>query len=116
MRTDTDLPIHPTRKAENPTSKPPSSYVWAGGVAVRTIFLIVLTVLTARVASPQMERLSSIYETPGDLVRVLMGAGVCAWFIVNVFKLPKDAGAYRTWMYLGLAVLPLSLLCAFVVW
>ncbi|MGA8316067.1 MAG: hypothetical protein WB768_09455, partial [Bradyrhizobium sp.] len=115
MRTDTDLRINQTRKAESATSKPSFS-VWAGGVAVRTIFLIVLTVLTARVASPQMERLSSIYETPGDLVRVLIGVGVCGWFIVNVFKLPKDAGAYRTWMYLGLAVLPLSLLCAFVVW
>jgi hypothetical protein len=94
----------------------PSQYVWFAGVAVRTLFLIVLTVLTARVASPQIERLSSIYETPGDLVRVLMGVGVCSWFIVNLFILPKDAGAYRTWMYLGLAVIPLSVLCAVVVW
>jgi hypothetical protein len=94
----------------------PSARVWFAGVAVRTLFLIVLTILTARVASPQIERLSSIYETPGDLVRVLMGVGVCAWFIVNLFRLPKDAGAYRTWMYLGLAILPLSVLCAVVVW
>jgi hypothetical protein len=94
----------------------PSASVWFAGVAVRTLFLIVLTILTARVASPQIERLSSIYETPGDLIRVLMGVGVCAWFIVNLFRLPKDAGAYRTWMYLGLAVLPLSVLCAVVVW
>lgn len=93
-----------------------SDRVWFGGVAVRTLFLIVLTILTARVASPQMERLSSLYETPGDLVRVLMGLGVCSWFIVNLFILPKDPGAYRTWMYLGLAVVPLSVLCAFVVW
>jgi hypothetical protein len=115
MSTDTELRINQRRKAENAAAKPPS-HVWAGGVAVRTIFLIVLIVLTARVASPQMERLSSLYETPGDLIRVLMGVGVCAWFIVNVFKLPKDSGAYRIWMYLGLAVVPLSLLCAFVVW
>jgi hypothetical protein len=115
MRTETDIRISQARKAENAAAKPPY-YVWAGGVAVRTIFLIVLIVLTARVASPQMERLSSLYETPSDLIRVLMGVGVCAWFVVNVFKLPKDSGAYRTWMYLGLAVLPLSLLCAFVVW
>jgi len=115
MSTDTELRINEARKAENEASKPPS-YVWAGGVAVRTIFLIVLVVLTARVASPQMERLSSLYETPGDLIRVLMGVGVCSWFIVNVFRLPKDSGAYRTWMYLGLALLPLSVLCAFVVW
>jgi hypothetical protein len=115
MRTDTDLPVNQARKTENTVSNLPS-YIWAGGVAVRTIFLIVLTVLTARVASPQIERLSSLYETPGDLVRVLMGVGVCAWFIINLFILPKDAGAYRTWIYLGLAILPLSVLCAVVVW
>jgi hypothetical protein len=65
----------------------PSAQVWIGGVLVRTLFLI-----------------------------VLLGFGVCAWFIVNLFILPKDAGAYRTWMYLGVTVLPLALLCAFVVW
>ena len=114
MGTETDLQVNPTRK-EDPTSKLPS-YIWAGGVAVRTIFLIILIVLTARVASPQMERLATLYETPGDLVRVLIGVAVCAWFIVNVFRLPKDAGAYRTWMYMGIALLPLAVLCAYVVW
>lgn len=114
MSANTDLPVNQRRKAEE-TTKPPS-HVWVGGVVVRTIFLIVLIVLTARVASPQMERLSTIYETPGDLIRVLMGVAVCAWFIVNVFKLPKDGGAYRTWMYMGIALLPLAALCAYVVW
>jgi hypothetical protein len=113
MQTDTDLRVNQARKAEN-TKLP--SHIWAGGVAVRTMFLILLTVLTARVASPQIVRLSSIYETPGDLIRVVMGVGVCAWFTVNLFILPKDAGAYRTWMYMGLALLPLLVLCAFVVW
>ena len=114
MSTNADLPVNQRRKTEE-TTKPPS-HVWVGGVVVRTIFLLVLIVLTARVASPQMERLSTIYETPGDLIRVLMGVAVCAWFIVNVFKLPKDGGAYRTWMYMGLALLPLAGLCAYVVW
>ena len=86
------------------------------GIAVRTLFLIVLTLITARVASPQMEHLTSVYETPGDLIRVLMGIGICSWFIVNLFILPKDPGAYRTWMYLGIAILPLSVLCAVVIW
>ena len=112
MGADTHLPANQLKKAD----PKPSTQVWFGGVAVRTLFLIVLTVITARVASPQMEHLSSLYETPGDLVRVLLGFGVCAWFIVNLFILPKDAGAYRTWMYLGVMILPLSLLCAFVVW
>ena len=114
MSTNTDLPVNQRRKTEEITRPP--SHVWVGGVVVRTIFLIVLIALTARVASPQVERLSTIYETPGDLIRVLMGVAVCAWFIVNVFKLPKDGGAYRTWMYMGIALLPLAALCAWVVW
>lgn len=110
--TNMNLPLDTAGKSE---PKPPVG-VWLGGVAVRTLFLIVLTVLTARVASPQIESLSSLYETPGDLIRVVLGFSVCVWFIVNLFILPKDAGAYRTWLYLGVAVLPLSVLCAFVVW
>jgi hypothetical protein len=94
----------------------PSLHVLIGGIAFRTLFLIVLTVMTARVASPQIEHFWSAYETPGDLIRVLIGLGICGWFVVNLFILPRDAGAYRTWMYLGVAVLPLSVLCAFVVW
>ena len=115
MRANMNLQENQTGIPGKSGPKPPL-YIWIGGVAVRSLFLIVLTVLTARVASPQIERLTSLYETPGDLIRVLMGLGVCAWFIVNLFILPRDAGAYRTWMYLGIAVLPLSVLCAFVVW
>lgn len=109
------LDANQTKTVRNSEPRPPV-FVWIGGVAVRSLFLIVLTALTARVASPQIETFTSLYETPGDLVRVLMGLGVCAWFIVHLFILPKDAGAYRTWMWLGLAVLPLSALCTLVVW
>ncbi len=110
MHTNANLHPGPTR---NPK---PSTGVWIGGVTVRTLFLIVLTVLTARVASPQIENIWSVFETPGDLIRVVLGFAVCVWFIINLFILPKDPGAYRTWLYLGVAVLPLSLLCAIVVW
>jgi hypothetical protein len=87
-----------------------------GGLIVRSVFILVLAGLTARVASPQIETLSTLLDTPGDLVRVALGLAVCIWCIVNLFILPKDVGAYRTWLYLGVAVLPLSLLCAIVVW
>jgi TRAP-type C4-dicarboxylate transport system permease small subunit len=86
------------------------------GLVVRSLFILLLAVLTVRVASPQMETLSTLLDTPGDLVRVALGLAVCIWCIVNLFVLPKDVGAYRTWLYLGAAVLPLSLLCAIVVW
>jgi hypothetical protein len=112
MHTNVNLQADTTRK---PPPKTPAS-VWFGGVAVRTIFLVVLTVLTARVASPQIETIRSVFETPGDLIRVALGFAVCVWFVINLFILPKDPGAYRTWLYLGVAILPLSLLCAIVVW
>jgi hypothetical protein len=85
-------------------------------MTVRVLFLVVLMVVTARVASPQIESIWSVFETPGDLIRVALGFAVCAWFVVNLFILPKEAEAYRTWLYLGIAVLPLSLLCAIVIW
>lgn len=86
------------------------------GLIVRSVFILVLAGVTARVASPQIETLSTLLDTPDDLVRVVLGLAVCIWCIVNLFILPKDVEAYRTWLYLGFAVLPLSLLCAVVVW
>jgi hypothetical protein len=102
--------------AERKTTAKPPFGVFIGGVAFRTLFIVALAVLTARVASPQIEKLSSVFETPDDFIRVLLGFTLVAWCIVNLFVLPKDNEAYRTWLYLGLAVLPLALLCAFVVW
>jgi hypothetical protein len=95
---------------------PPSPGVILGGLAFRTLFIIALIVLTARVASPQIETLSTVFETPHDLIRVVLGFALCVWCAINIFILPKDAEAYRTWLYLGLAVIPLALLCTFVIW
>jgi hypothetical protein len=93
-----------------------SRIVWLGGLAVRTIFIAILIIITARVASPQVEHMWTLWETPGDVIRVALGAGVCFWLIIHIFILPKDDAGYRTWLYLGLAILPLSLLCAVVIW
>ena len=112
MHTNVILPAEPVKKA-----KPHVPVgIWLAGVAVRTIFLLILTALTARVAGPQVETMRSLFETPSDVVRVALGLAVCVWLVVNLFILPKDPGAYRTWMYLGPALLPLTLLCAYVVW
>jgi len=103
-------------EAKRPASSEMSRTIWFGGLTVRTIFIAILIVITARVASPQMEHIWAIYETPGDLVRVAIGFAVCVWLIVHLFIPPKDAGGYRTWLYLGIAILPLAVLCAFVIW
>ena len=112
MRTDMNLRVDTPRKSN---SELPAS-VWIAGVTVRALFIIMLMVVTARVASPQIENLRSVFETPSDLIRVALGFAVCAWFVVQIFILPKDADAYKIWIYLGVAVLPLSLLCAIIAW
>jgi len=36
--------------------------------------------------------------------------------VIHLFILPKTAEGYRTWVYLGLVVVPLALAVAIVVW
>jgi hypothetical protein len=110
MSTDLNLETDLAKKSN------PRIPFWSGGVAVRTIFLLIVTVIAARVASPQVESLRTVLETPSDLFRVGLGFTVCLWLVANIFILPKDTEAYRTWTYLGPAILPLSVLCAFVAW
>ena len=93
-----------------------SRTVWLGGLAVRTIFIAILVVITARVASPQVEHIWSLWETPSDLIRVALGVAVCIWLLVHLFIVPKDPGGYRTWLYLGIIILPLSILCTMAIW
>jgi hypothetical protein len=94
----------------------PSPRVKFAGMAIRALFLMVLIAITARAASPQIENIWSISETPGDFIRVVVGFIACAWFTAHIFIPPRDPGAYQTWLYLGPAILPLSVLCAVVVW
>ncbi len=87
MRDGTDnnaAPQPDTQKLSN--SKVPIG-VRIGGMAVRAIFIIILTVVTARVASPQVENIWSVFETPGDLIRVALGFAACVWFVAQVAQL-----------------------------
>jgi hypothetical protein len=102
--------------ANKPADAGISKTVRLVGLAARTIFILIMIVVTAHVASPQIEHIWSLYETPGDLIRVALGAAVCVWLVVHLFILPKDAGGYRTWFYLGFTILPLSVLCAVAIW
>jgi hypothetical protein len=85
-------------------------------IFLRAVFIGTLLVVTARVSIPQSESIWSVYETPGDLVRLVLGLAVGVWILAHLFMLPKDPGAYRTWVYLGLAVAPFLLLVAIATW
>jgi hypothetical protein len=84
----------------------------AAGLILRTIFLGTLIVIAIRVSAPQSETIWSAYETPGDLLRLVLGAAVAIGILVQLFRPPKDAQAYRTWTYLGIFLTPLAVLVA----
>lgn len=86
------------------------------GIACRSLFLIVIAVLAARVSAPQRIGPSWWNVGSGDLVRAIVGLAFCLWTLAHLFILPKDPAAYRTWIYLGAAIVPLILLWAIAVW
>ena len=85
-------------------------------IVLRALFIGALVVVTLRVSSPQSESFASVYETPGDLIRLALGLAVCLWIVIHLFMLPRTAEGYRTWVYLGLVVAPLALAAAIAIW
>jgi hypothetical protein len=112
------LPIawarHPP-EADTSTSKIPVG-LRIVGTLLRTTFIIAVVMVTVRVALPQNETIWTAYETPADLFRMALGLVVCVWVAIQLFTVPKDAQAYRTWIYLGLAAVPFAAICVLAVW
>ncbi len=86
------------------------------GFVLRALFIAALLVVTARVSIPQSERIWSVYETPGDLIRLGLGFVICVWIVFHVFKPPEDEQEYRTWLYFGMAAVPFVLILAIAIW
>jgi len=83
---------------------------------LRTLFIISLLVVTAHISMPQSSTIWTVYETPSDMIRLALGFLVCLWFAFQLFAMPKDAQAQRTWFYLGLAAVPFSAICIVGIW
>jgi len=103
------------RGTKSPASQIPVGMRIAGAI-LRVVFVVCLSVLTLRVSLPQNETIWTAYDSPGDLVRLLLGAAVCIWIVVQLFKPPHDVQGYRTWLYFGIAAVPFALLCVYVFW
>lgn len=85
-------------------------------IVLRTIFICALVLITLGVSMPQNETVWTVYDTPLDVVRLLLGLAVCVWLVIQLFKGPSDADGYRTWMYLGLFAVPFALICLAYIW
>jgi hypothetical protein len=86
------------------------------GLILRTLFLLLVVAITARVASPQTETILSSYDTPSDLLRIILGAAVCCFIAAQIFRYSRDPADMRKWVAIGIAAVPLALLCAVVIW
>lgn len=86
------------------------------GLLLRTLFLLVVVVTTARVAMPQNESFATLYDTPSDLVRILLGAAVCFFVAIQIFQYSRNPADMRKWVPIGLTILPLAVICAMVIW
>ena len=102
-------------KSERPASDL-SPAVRMLGTALRVAFIVCLLVVTVRVSMPQNETIWTAYDTPADLVRLVLGFGVCLWLAFQLFTAPKDAHGYRMWTYFGLLGVPFAILCLIASW
>jgi hypothetical protein len=107
---------HPNRPAQAGEGGVGAQALRIAAIVLRTVFIVLLLVLTMRVSLPQNETIWTAYDTPADLVRVSLGIGVCAWLGYQLFIIPNDAESSRTWFYLGLVAVPFALIVLFVAW
>ena len=105
---------HPTGAKRPETRISPRQRMLA--LMLRTVFIGALVVVIVHVSMPQSASLWAAYNAPADLIRLVFGLGICAWLALQLFILPKDPGAYRTWLYLGLAAVPFVVICIVGIW
>ena len=86
------------------------------GTILRIAFIALLLVVTVRVSLPQNETIWTVYDTPGDLIRMALGFVVCLWLAFQFFAAPKDAHSHRMWLYIGAAALPFAAICVIAIW
>lgn len=98
-----------------PASKS-SSVLRITALLFRAAFIFILIGVTVRVSLPQSSAFWSSYDDPRDFLRLLLGAAVCIWLIFQLFRVPHDVSAYRSWIFVGLVVIPLGLIFLFAAW
>jgi hypothetical protein len=99
-----------------PATAPAPKHRYVVGFALRAIFIVALLIVIARVSMPQSSTLWTVYDSPGDLVRLLLGIAACIWIAVQMFRAPKDPHSYGAWFYIGLAAVPFALICVAGIW
>jgi hypothetical protein len=83
---------------------------------LRALVFGALVAMTVHLSSPQSETIWTVYDTPGDLIRLALGFAICLWIVIRFFRFPKRAEVYRGWVYFGLVIAPLAVVTAIAIW
>jgi hypothetical protein len=86
------------------------------GVMLRSVFIVLLLIALVHLSMPQSETIWTIFDTPGDVVRLALGLAMCVWVGIQLFAMPRDPLAFRTWLYIGLAAVPFLVICIIGTW
>ncbi len=103
------------RSAKQTSASNVSRHLRMAALGLRTVFILSILIITLHVSLPH-DPFWTVLQSPDDLIQIALGLAVCGWGIVQLFTVPKDAHAYRTWFYLGLAAVPFLLICIVGVW
>ena len=106
----------PHGRGVKPSQSELSGRLRIAGLILRAVFIVTLLVVTVHVSMPQSETIWTAYDTPGDLIRLILGLAVSIGIVIQLFTAPKDAQAYRTWLYLGVAAIPFAVICIIGIW
>lgn len=102
-------------EAVSPDSKIPRRLRMTSTV-LRAVFIASLLMVIVHVSMPESETIWRAYQAPGDLIRMALGIVISVWIAIQLFAVPKDAQGCQTWLYLGLAAVPFTLICMVGVW
>src|SRR5262245_4941865 len=110
---DTKVRVH---SGLAPTGQEAPLALKIGAIALRSLFLLALIAIVAHLSVPQHGNIWTIFDAPGDVIRLMVGLLTIAWVAYHLFVVPKDEEGYRTWAYLGLVLVPPTIAVLWFLW
>jgi len=86
------------------------------GFTLRGGFILLLAAMIAHASLPQNDRFRTILETLANLMRIALGAILFAWVLWQGLAPRERAPALRASLRLGIAGVPLAVLCLIAIW
>jgi hypothetical protein len=85
-------------------------YWKVAGTVCRSVFLIGLVPITARISLPDsLSRGALAHLSAADFVRAGIGIAVCIFLLVQLFRRPRDDHGYKAWSFIGLALVAVAI-------